>query len=70
VKLRKVISGEWMLVLGGVLSVILGLMLALLPGIGIVVLVWWLGAYALAYGIIGLVLAVRVRRWARSQAHA
>jgi uncharacterized membrane protein HdeD (DUF308 family) len=70
VKLRKVITGEWMLILGGVLSVILGVMLAILPGIGVVVLVWWLGAYALAYGIIGLVLAVRVRRWARAHAHA
>jgi uncharacterized membrane protein HdeD (DUF308 family) len=70
VKLRQVIAGEWMLILGGVLSVLLGLMLAIVPGVGVVVLVWWLGAYALAYGIIGLVLAIRVRRWLRAHAHA
>jgi uncharacterized membrane protein HdeD (DUF308 family) len=68
VKLRKVMSGEWLLILGGVLSILLGLMLALLPGIGILVLVWWMGAYALAYGVIGLALALRVRRWARANA--
>jgi uncharacterized membrane protein HdeD (DUF308 family) len=67
IQLRKVITGEWLLILGGVLSVILAVLMAIFPGVGATVLVWWLGAYALAYGAVVLVLAFRLRRW--TQAH-
>jgi hypothetical protein len=33
-----------------------------------VVLAWWLGAYAFAYGVIGLALALRVRHWTKAHA--
>jgi uncharacterized membrane protein HdeD (DUF308 family) len=65
VRLRKIISGEWLMILGGVLSIVLAVMVALFPGAGSLVLVWWLGAYALAYGIVAMALAIRVRRWAQ-----
>ena len=38
-----------------------GLMLAGSPLIGAVVLTWWLGAYAIAFGLAMLVLAFRLR---------
>lgn len=62
VRLRRVLTGEWLLVLGGVLSIIFALLVAALPGVGATVLVWWLGAYALAYGITAMVLSIRLRR--------
>jgi uncharacterized membrane protein HdeD (DUF308 family) len=65
VRLRKIIRGEWLLILGGVLSVALAIMFALFPGIGATVLVWWIGAYALVYGAIVLALALRIRHWTR-----
>jgi uncharacterized membrane protein HdeD (DUF308 family) len=68
VKLRKIVKGEWLLILSGVLSIVVGVLLALYPGIGMVVLVWWLGAYAFAYGVIGLALALRVRHWTKAHA--
>jgi uncharacterized membrane protein HdeD (DUF308 family) len=68
VKLRKIMTGEWLLILSGVLSVILAVLLTLFPGVGMLVLTWWLGAYAFAYGVIGLALALRVRQWARVHA--
>jgi uncharacterized membrane protein HdeD (DUF308 family) len=68
IKLRKVIRGEWLLLLSGVLSIILAVMVAIFPGAGIVLLVWWVGAYALAYGLVILALAVRVRNWTRANA--
>jgi uncharacterized membrane protein HdeD (DUF308 family) len=61
VRLRRVISGEWLLILGGVLSIVLAILVALYPGVGAIAIVWWIGAYALAYGVIMLTLALRIR---------
>jgi uncharacterized membrane protein HdeD (DUF308 family) len=61
VRLRREIEGEWALILGGVLSVIFGVVLVVLPGPGILALVWLIGAYAVVSGVLLIVLAFRVR---------
>jgi uncharacterized membrane protein HdeD (DUF308 family) len=61
VALRREIEGEWVLFLVGVLSVVLGVAMAVLPGVGILSLIWLLGLYALAIGVAMIVLAFRVR---------
>lgn len=61
VRLRRDIEGEWALVLGGMVSVIFGLILAFLPGVGLLSLVWLIGIYAMVFGVSLLVLAFRVR---------
>jgi uncharacterized membrane protein HdeD (DUF308 family) len=66
VTLRRVMPGEWLLLVAGVLSVLLAIVVALFPGVGMVLLVSWVGAYALAYGVITLVLAVRMKSLARA----
>jgi uncharacterized membrane protein HdeD (DUF308 family) len=53
--------GRWWLALGGLISIIYGVLLALAPMIGAVVLTWWLGAYAFVFGIALLVLAFKLR---------
>ena len=53
--------GRWLLALGGVVSIVYGALLAIAPLVGALVLTWWLGAYALAFGVILLVLAFRLR---------
>jgi uncharacterized membrane protein HdeD (DUF308 family) len=63
IQLRKVMTGEWLLLIAGLLSIVLAVLVAAFPGMGALALVWWLGAYALAYGVISLVLALRVRTW-------
>jgi uncharacterized membrane protein HdeD (DUF308 family) len=68
VKLRRLITGEWLMIVGGVLSILLGFMFAAFPAVGATVFVWWLGAYAMVYGIVILALALRVRRWSVSHA--
>jgi len=63
IRLRREISGEWMLILAGALSVIFGLLLATFPRTGALTLVMWLGAFALVFGVVVLGLAFRLRRW-------
>ncbi len=53
--------GRWWLVLGGLVSILYGVLLIIAPLIGALVLTWWLGAYALVFGVLLLVLAFRLR---------
>jgi uncharacterized membrane protein HdeD (DUF308 family) len=53
--------GRWWLVLGGVASMVFGGMLFASPLVGAVVLAWWVGAYALIFGVSLLVLGLRLR---------
>jgi uncharacterized membrane protein HdeD (DUF308 family) len=62
IRLRQEIRGEWALILGGILSVLFGLLLAVLPGVGILSLIWLIGAYAVAFGVLLLITAFQVRR--------
>jgi uncharacterized membrane protein HdeD (DUF308 family) len=61
IRLRKVIQGEWMLALSGVLSMAFGILVFLFPFAGAVGIAWVLGAYAMAGGIILIALGVRLR---------
>jgi uncharacterized membrane protein HdeD (DUF308 family) len=61
IRLRQEIQGEWALIAGGVLSVLFGLVLAVLPAVGILSLIWLIGFYAVAFGVLLLITAFRVR---------
>ena len=55
------LSGELLVAVGGILSVILGIVLLVQPAVGVVALSWWLGAYAMLFGIMLLSAAFRIR---------
>jgi uncharacterized membrane protein HdeD (DUF308 family) len=61
-RLRRT-HGKWLLAIGGVASVVWGILLFIAPIPGAVVMTWWLGAYALIFGVAMLVLAFRLRRY-------
>jgi uncharacterized membrane protein HdeD (DUF308 family) len=63
IRLRKMIENEWLLILAGVLSLALGILILMRPGLGVLLLVTWIGVYALFAGIVTLMLAFKVRKW-------
>ena len=54
--------GKWLLALAGIFSVLWGALVAIAPIAGALVMTWWLGAYAIIFGVALLVLAFRLRR--------
>jgi uncharacterized membrane protein HdeD (DUF308 family) len=54
-------DGKAWLIGGGLISVVFGIVLAVAPIIGAVVLTWWLGIYALVFGVALLVFGLRLR---------
>src|SRR5438874_1276696 len=67
VQLRKYIKGEWLLILGGIASVVFGILLAMSPLLGALVLAIWLGVYALIFGGMLVGLGLRLRTWSQGQ---
>ncbi|WP_308365315.1 MULTISPECIES: HdeD family acid-resistance protein [unclassified Microbulbifer] len=62
VRLRKEIDNEWLLIFIGFLSVIFGVAVLAAPGAGALALVWLIGAYAFAFGLLLIWLALRLRK--------
>jgi uncharacterized membrane protein HdeD (DUF308 family) len=60
--LRRELRGEWLLALAGILSVLLGIYLAVRPGEGAIAIVWAIGLYAIVFGVALALLGVRLRR--------
>jgi len=69
IRLRKEITGEWLMALSGIASVLLGALLVLFPGAGAVAVIWWIGAYAIVFGALLLALAFKLRNWERALTH-
>lgn len=62
IRLRKELTGEWLLILSGAASIGLGFLMVLFPGAGALALVWLIGLQALIAGVLLIALAFRVRR--------
>jgi uncharacterized membrane protein HdeD (DUF308 family) len=62
IELRKVVRGEWMLGLAGVLSIAFGGLLFAFPGAGALAVVWLIAGYAIAFGALLCGLGLKLRR--------
>jgi uncharacterized membrane protein HdeD (DUF308 family) len=61
IRLRREIKGEWLLILGGLMSVAFGVVLMAQPGAGALALIWLIGGYAILFGMVLVILAFTTR---------
>ena len=61
VQVRKAISGEWMMIAGGILSILLGVLLVVFPAAGSMGLVLTIGIFAIVDGIRSIVFSARLQ---------
>lgn len=61
IHLRRRISNEWLLALGGIASIVFGVLIALFPGAGALSVVWLIGSFAVVFGLFAVSLALRLR---------
>jgi uncharacterized membrane protein HdeD (DUF308 family) len=63
VRLRKHISGEWLMGLAGVVSILFGVLMIAAPLIGVFVIAIWFGIFAFIWGVVLFALGLRIRHW-------
>src|SRR5215472_16778758 len=61
IRLRKQLAGEVWLILAGLASVIFGVLLIAQPAVGALTLLWLFAVYAIAFGVMLVLLALKVR---------
>ena len=61
-RLRKEIEGEWLLVLGGLISVLFGAFVLAQPGAGMMAMLWVIATYAVIFGVLMVLLAFKVKK--------
>jgi uncharacterized membrane protein HdeD (DUF308 family) len=70
IRLRKAIGNEWFLGLSGLLSVVLGVILLASPDTGALALVVTIGIFAILWGVVLVLLSLRLRKLAQASAQA
>jgi uncharacterized membrane protein HdeD (DUF308 family) len=63
IRLRREITNEWMLAFAGFVSIVLGVLLFFQPAAGGLVITLMIGAYALIFGIMLVILGFRLRKF-------
>ena len=66
IALRKVLQDEWLLILGGVLSIAFGAVLLAQPAAGALAFVWIIAWYAIFFGGLYVALAFRLKQYKRT----
>jgi uncharacterized membrane protein HdeD (DUF308 family) len=61
IRLRKQIQHEWFLILSGIISILFGGFVAVMPIPGIIGLMWAVGIYGLVFGSLLVALSIRLR---------
>jgi uncharacterized membrane protein HdeD (DUF308 family) len=61
IRLREAIEGEWVLIVAGLASIAFGVILGLRPAAGAVALSWLVAGYAFLFGVLLIVLSLKVK---------
>lgn len=61
IRLRKEIDNEWLLLVHGILAALFGLIVLVRPGAGALALIWLIASFALASGVVLIILSLRLK---------
>ena len=61
IRLRREIDNEWLLMLGGLLSIAFGVLLVLYPAAAGLALIWMIGSFEIVFGILLIALGFRLK---------
>jgi uncharacterized membrane protein HdeD (DUF308 family) len=62
IRLRRVLRGQWLMVISGIVSILFGALVIASPGAGALALVWLISLHAVVTGVLLLALGLRTRR--------
>ena len=65
-EMRRSLPSAFLYGLGGIASILFGLLTFFLPGVGAYFLVTMLGIFCIVFGIVHLVWSMRIRNWVRA----
>ena len=66
VRLRKVIDREWIMALGGIASILFGVLILGYPASGALAVLLWIGTFSIIIGAALIGLGFRLRAWGRA----
>jgi len=61
IQLRKEIEGEWLLALGGIISLLFGILMIARPAAGALAVIWYIGTWAVVIGVFLIFLGFKAR---------
>ncbi|WP_206861871.1 HdeD family acid-resistance protein [Lysobacter changpingensis] len=64
IRIRKEVTGEWMIALSGVLAILLAVLFVARPAVGLVTVALWIGVAALFYGVLQVMAGFKLRKLA------
>jgi len=68
VQLRKHVANEFWLILGGIASILFGVLMIWFPMAGVLAIIWLIAAYAIVFGVIMIAFSLRLRSHAQPPA--
>jgi uncharacterized membrane protein HdeD (DUF308 family) len=63
IKLRRVIEGEWLLIISGIIGVLFAIFVFARPLAGALAIILFIGIYAIVLGLLGIILSFRIKGW-------
>jgi uncharacterized membrane protein HdeD (DUF308 family) len=66
VRLRHYITGEWLLILSGIASILFGFLAIALPLVGALAIALGIGIYAVIFGTLLIALGFKLRNWTKT----
>jgi uncharacterized membrane protein HdeD (DUF308 family) len=62
IELRRVIPGEFWMILGGIISILFGAWIVIAPAAGALAVIWLIGFYAVTFGVALILAGVRLKK--------